>query len=177
MADHTADHISVLISEEEIDRRIRELAEQISKDYEGRKIRMVGILKGASFFMCELAKRITVPVSIDFMQVSSYGGATESTGRVRIRKDLDDSIDGLDVIIVEDIVDSGRTLAFLGNFLKSKGARSIRYCTLLDKPERRVVDLKADYYGFIVPDKFVVGYGMDYDQEYRNLPYIGVVEM
>ncbi len=177
MADHMADHISVLISEEEIDRRIRELAEQISKDYEGRKIRMVGILKGASFFMCELAKRITVPVSIDFMQVSSYGGATESTGRVRIRKDLDDSIDGLDVIIVEDIVDSGRTLAFLGNFLKSKGARSIRYCTLLDKPERRVVDLKADYYGFIVPDKFVVGYGMDYDQEYRNLPYIGVVEM
>ena len=137
---------------------------------------MVGILKGASFFMCELAKRITVPVSVDFMQVSSYGNATESTGTVRIRKDLDDSIEGLDVIIVEDIVDSGRTLAFLGNFLKSKGAKSIRYCTLLDKPERRVVDLKADYYGFAVPDQFVVGYGMDYDQEYRNLPYIGVVE-
>ena len=162
-----AEKITVLITEEEIDRRVRELAAQISKDYEGRKIRMVGILKGASFFMCELAKRITVPVSIDFMQVSSYGGATESTGTVRIRKDLDESIEGLDVIIVEDI----------GDFLKSKGAKSIRYCTLLDKPERRVVDLKADYAGFEIPDQFVVGYGMDYDQEYRNLPYIGVVEL
>lgn len=172
-----AEKITVLITEEEIDRRVRELAAQISKDYEGRKIRMVGILKGASFFMCELAKRITVPVSIDFMQVSSYGGATESTGTVRIRKDLDESIEGLDVIIVEDIVDSGRTLAFLGDFLKSKGAKSIRYCTLLDKPERRVVDLKADYAGFEIPDQFVVGYGMDYDQEYRNLPYIGVVKL
>lgn len=172
-----AEKITELITEEEIDRRVRELAAQISKDYEGRKIRMVGILKGASFFMCELAKRITVPVSIDFMQVSSYGGATESTGTVRIRKDLDESIEGLDVIIVEDIVDSGRTLAFLGDFLKSKGAKSIRYCTLLDKPERRVVDLKADYAGFEIPDQFVVGYGMDYDQEYRNLPYIGVVEL
>ena len=172
-----AEKITVLITEEEIDRRVRELAAQISKDYEGRKIRMVGILKGASFFMCELAKRITVPVSIDFMQVSSYGGATESTGTVRIRKDLDESIEGLDVIIVEDIVDSGRTLAFLGDFLKSKGAKSIRYCTLLDQPERRVVDLKADYAGFEIPDQFVVGYGMDYDQEYRNLPYIGVVEL
>ena len=172
-----AEKITVLITDEEIDRRVRELAAQISKDYEGRKIRMVGILKGASFFMCELAKRITVPVSIDFMQVSSYGGATESTGTVRIRKDLDESIEGLDVIIVEDIVDSGRTLAFLGDFLKSKGAKSIRYCTLLDKPERRVVDLKADYAGFEIPDQFVVGYGMDYDQEYRNLPYIGVVEL
>ena len=136
-----AEKITVLITEEEIDRRVRELAAQISKDYEGRKIRMVGILKGASFFMCELAKRITVPVSIDFMQVSSYGGATESTGTVRIRKDLDESIEGLDVIIVEDIVDSGRTLAFLGDFLKSKGAKSIRYCTLLDKPSGRKVDL------------------------------------
>ena len=172
-----AEKITVLITEEEIDRRVRELAAQISKDYEGKKIRMVGILKGASFFMCELAKRITVPVSIDFMQVSSYGGATESTGTVRIRKDLDESIEGLDVIIVEDIVDSGRTLAFLGDFLKSKGAKSIRYCTLLDKPERRVVDLKADYAGFEIPDQFVVGYGIDYDQEYRNLPYIGVVEL
>lgn len=172
-----AEKITVLITEEEIDRRVRELAAQISRDYEGKKIRMVGILKGASFFMCELAKRITVPVSIDFMQVSSYGGATESTGTVRIRKDLDESIEGLDVIIVEDIVDSGRTLAFLGDFLKSKGAKSIRYCTLLDKPERRVVDLKADYAGFEIPDQFVVGYGMDYDQEYRNLPYIGVVEL
>ena len=154
----------------------RELAAQISKDYEGRKIRMVGILKGASFFMCELAKRITVPVSIDFMQVSSYGGATESTGTVRIRKDLDESIEGLDVIIVEDIVDSGRTLAFLGDFLKSKGAKSIRYCTLLDKPDRRVIDVKVDYTGFQIPDEFVVGYGLDYAGDYRNLPYIGVLK-
>lgn len=169
--------VSVMITQEEVEARIRELAAQISKDYAGGEIRMVGILKGASFFMCELAKNITVPVSIDFMQVSSYGNATESTGTVRIRKDLDDEIKDLDVIIVEDIVDSGRTLDFLGNFLKSKGARSIRYCTLLDKPERRVVDLKADYYGFAIPDRFVVGYGMDYQQKYRNLPYIGIVEL
>ena len=172
-----AEKITVLITEEEIDRRVRELAAQISKDYEGRKIRMVGILKGASFFMCELAKRITVPVSVDFRQVSSYGGATESTGTGRIRKDLDESIEGLDVIIVEDIVDSGRTLAFLGDFLKSKGAKSIRYCTLLDKPERRVVPVHVDYTGFEIPDEFVVGYGLDYAQKYRNLPYIGVVTL
>lgn len=171
-----ADRISVLIPEDRVEQRIRELAAQISSDYAGREIRMVGILKGASFFMCELAKRITVPVSIDFMQVSSYGGATESTGTVKIRKDLDESIEGLDVMIVEDIIDSGRTLAFLGDFLRSKGAKSIRYCTLLDKPERRVVELKADYSGFEIPNKFVVGYGMDYDQKYRNLPYIGVIE-
>lgn len=174
--DKMTDHISVLIPEEQVEARIRELAAEISRDYKGREIRMVGILKGASFFMCELAKRITVPVSIDFMQVSSYGGKTESTGTVKIRKDLDESIEGLDVIIVEDIIDSGRTLAFLGEFLKSKGAKSIRYCTLLDKPERRVVDLKADYSGFEIPNKFVVGYGMDYDQKYRNLPYIGVID-
>ena len=169
--------IRVLLSEEEVDRRIKEVADQINRDYAGKEVHLICVLKGGVFFMCELAKRITVPVSIDFMQVSSYGGATESTGTVRIRKDLDESIEGLDVIIVEDIVDSGRTLAFLGDFLKSKGAKSIRYCTLLDKPERRVVDLKADYAGFEIPDQFVVGYGMDYDQEYRNLPYIGVVEL
>ena len=169
--------VSVMIPQEKVEARIRELAAEISEDYAGGEIRMVGILKGATFFMCELAKNITVPVSIDFMQVSSYGNATESTGTVRIRKDLDDEIRDLDVIIVEDIVDSGRTLEFLGGFLKSKGARSIRYCTLLDKPERRVVDLKADYYGFSIPDRFVVGYGMDYQQRYRNLPYIGVVEL
>ena len=168
--------IKMLITEEEIDKRIRELAEQISKDYEGKSVRLVGILNGATFFMCELAKRITVPVSIDFMQAASYGGATESSGTVRIKKDLDEPIDGLDVIIVEDIIDSGRTLAFLGEFLKGKRAKSIRFCTLLDKPERRVVDLKSDYTGFEIPDQFVVGYGMDYDQKYRNLPYIGIVE-
>lgn len=171
-----AEKITVLITEEEIDRRVRELAAQISKDYEGKKIRMVGILKGASFFMCELAKRITVPVSIDFMQVSSYGGATESTGTVRIRKDLDESIEGLDVIIVEDIVDSGRTLSYLLEMLKDRGPADVKLCTLLDKPERRVVDVNVDYTGFEIPDEFVVGYGLDYDQRYRNLPYIGVVK-
>ena len=169
--------INELISEEEVDKRIRELGRQISEEYEGREIRLVGILNGATFFMCELAKRITVPVSIDFMQVSSYGSGTQSSGRVQIKKDLDKSITDCDVIIVEDIIDSGRTMEFLGGFLKSKGARSIRYCTLLDKPDRRVVDLKADYCGFTIPDQFVVGYGMDYDQQYRNLPYIGVVEL
>lgn len=167
--------VTMLIPQDKVEKRIRELALQITKDYAGKEIRMVGILKGASFFMCELAKNIPLPVSIDFMQVESYGNATESTGTVKIRKDLDESIEGLNVIIVEDIVDSGRTLAFLGNFLKSKGAESIRYCTLLDKPSRRVVDLKADYAGFSIPDQFVVGYGMDYDQKYRNLPYIGVL--
>ncbi|MCH4033542.1 MAG: hypoxanthine phosphoribosyltransferase [Lachnospiraceae bacterium] len=172
-----AETITTLISQDKIEKRITEMAEQISKDYAGRELRMVGILKGACFFLCELAKQVTVPVSIDFMQASSYGGATESTGTVRIRKDLDESIEGVDVMIVEDIVDSGRTLAFLGEFLKNKGAKSITYCTLLDKPQRRVVDLHADYSGFEIPDEFVVGYGMDYAEKYRNLPYIGVVHL
>ena len=153
--------IRELISEEEVNARIRELGAQISKDYEGKSVHLVCILKGACIFMCELAKRITVPVSMDFMTVSSYGSGTKSSGIVRIRKDLDDPIDGLDVLIVEDIVDSGRTLF---------------YITLLDKPERRVVDLDVDYTGFEIPDQFVVGYGMDYDQRYRDLPFIGVVE-
>ena len=167
--------ITQLISEEEINQKIQALADEISGEYEGKELTVVGILKGASLFMCELVKRITVPVYIDFMQAASYGGATESSGTVNIKKDLDDSIQDKHVIIVEDIVDSGRTLAFLGKFLESKGAASIRYCTLLDKPERRVVDLTVDYIGFEIPDKFVVGYGMDYDQKYRNLPYIGVI--
>lgn len=171
-----AHHVTQLITEAQVEARVRELAAEISKDYEGKTIFMVGILKGACPFMCDLAKRITIPVMFDFMQVSSYGGATESTGTVRIKKDLDDSVQGKDVIIVEDIVDSGRTLAFLVDFLRSKGANSVKFVTLLDKPSRRVVDLKADYSGFEIPDKFVVGYGMDYDQNYRNLPYIGVVE-
>ncbi len=170
-----AETITTLISEEEIDRRIQELADQISKDYEGKELTVVGILKGACLFMCELVKRISCPVYIDFMQAASYGSATESSGTVNIKKDLDDSIEDKHVIIVEDIVDSGRTLEFLGRFLRSKGAASIRYCTLLDKPERRVVDLEVDYTGFEIPDKFVVGYGMDYAQKYRNLPYIGVI--
>ena len=170
-----AEKITELYSESMIDERIRTLAKQISEDYAGKEIYMVGILKGASMFMCDLAKRITVPVKLDFMSVSSYGSGTKSTGVVRIGKDLDSSIEGLDVIIVEDIVDTGRTLAYLGDFLLQRGASSIRFCTLLDKPDRRVADVKVDYIGFSIPDQFVVGYGMDYDQKYRNLPYIGVI--
>jgi hypoxanthine phosphoribosyltransferase len=126
--------------------------------------------------MCELAKRITVPVSFDFMSVSSYGGDTKSSGVVRIVKDLDESIKDKDVIIVEDIVDSGRTLSYLMELLQQRGPKSLRLCTLLDKPDRRVVDVNVNYTGFEIPDEFVVGYGLDYDQKYRNLPYIGVVE-
>ena len=168
-----AEKITVLITEEEIDRRVRELAAQISKDYEGRKIRMVGILKGASFFMCELAKRITVPVSIDFMQVSSYGGATESTGTVRIRKDLDESIEGLDVIIVEDIVDSGRSLNRVLALLEQASVASVAVASLLLKPSAVQVDLDSlMYVGFEIEPEFVVGYGLDYNGQCRNLPHI-----
>ena len=167
--------IEVLIPEEEVDAKIRALGAQISKDYEGRQVHLVGVLKGAAFFMCELAKRITVPVSMDFMSVSSYGSSTKSSGIVRIVKDLDEPLEGKDVLVVEDIVDSGRTVNYLTELFKDRMAKSIRYCTLLDKPERRVVDLDMDYVGFEIPDKFVVGYGRYYDQRYRNLPYIGVV--
>lgn len=167
--------ITELIGEEDVERRIRELGEQISKDYAGKTVHLVGILKGACLFMCELAKRITVPVTLDFMSVSSYGSGTQSSGVVRIVKDVDEPVDDKNVLVVEDIIDSGRTMAFLKDLFKDRNAASIRFCTLLDKPERRVVDLHADYVGFRIPDKFVVGWGMDYDQKYRNLPYIGVV--
>ncbi len=170
-----AEKVTVLLSEEEVDRRIKEIGEQISRDYEGKSVHLICVLRGGSFFMCELAKRITVPVSLDFMSVSSYGGDTKSSGVVRIVKDLDDSLKDKDVIVVEDIVDSGRTLSYLLEMLRDRGPKSLRLCTLLDKPERRVTDVKVDYTGFAIPDKFVVGYGLDYDQKYRNLPYIGVV--
>ena len=137
---------------------------------------MICVLKGGSFFMCELAKRITVPVSLDFMAVSSYGSGTTSGGVVKIVKDLDETIREKDVLVVEDIVDSGRTLSYLLEMLQARGPKSLRLCTLLDKPDRRVVDVKVDYTGFHIPDEFVVGYGLDYDQRYRNLPYIGVIE-
>lgn len=171
-----SEHIRVLLSEEEVAARIREIGEQISKDYAGKSIHMVCVLKGGSFFMCELAKRITVPVSLDFMSVSSYGSDTKSSGVVKIVKDLDESLHGKDVLVVEDIVDSGRTLSYLMEMLHDRGPASLRLCTLLDKPDRRVIDVKVDYTGFKIPDEFVVGYGLDYDQMYRNLPYIGVVE-
>lgn len=171
-----AERIKVLMTEEEVDRKIKEIGLLISKDYEGKEVRIICILRGASFFACELAKRINLPVTIDFMSVSSYGAGTESSGHVKIMKDLEESIEGKDVIVVEDIIDSGRTLSMLLELLKARKPNSIALCTLLDKPGRRVVDVDVKYVGFQIPDLFVVGYGLDYDQKYRNLPYIGVVE-
>ena len=172
-----ADKIRVLLTEEEVDRRIGEIAEQISKDYAGQEVHLICILKGGVFFTCELAKRLTVPVTMDFMSVSSYGGGTESSGIVKLVKDLDESLEGKNVLIVEDIIDSGSTLAYLIDVLNQRKPAEIRLCTLLDKPERRVKkQVKVDYVCFTIPDEFVVGYGLDYDQKYRNLPYIGVVE-
>lgn len=171
-----AEHIRVLLSEKEVDDRIQVLGDQISRDYAGKQVHLVCVLKGGSFFMCELAKRISVPVSLDFMSVSSYGSDTKSSGVVKIVKDLDESIADKDVIVVEDIVDSGRTLSYLLEMLKDRSPKSLRLCTLLDKPDRRVTKVDVDYTGFQIPDEFVVGYGLDYDQKYRNLPYIGIVE-
>lgn len=169
--------IRVLLTEEEVDRKIEEIGKMISADYQEKSVHLICVLKGGIFFTCELAKRITVPVSLDFMSVSSYGAGTKSSGVVKIVKDLDEPLDGKDVLIVEDIIDSGRTLSYLIEILKKRNPKSIKLCTLLDKPERRVTDVKVDYVGFNIPDEFVVGYGLDYDQKYRNLPYIGVVEL
>ena len=171
-----SEHVRVLLTEEEVDDRIQSIGDQINKDYAGKEVHLICVLKGGSFFMCELAKRITVPVSLDFMSVSSYGSATKSSGVVKIVKDLDETVKGKHVIVVEDIVDSGRTLSYLLEMLKARGPARLRLCTLLDKPERRVVDINVDYTGFQIPDEFVVGYGLDYAQRYRNLPFIGVVE-
>lgn len=171
-----AESIKVMISEEDVDKRIQELGKQISEAYAGKQVHLICVLKGGVFFMCELAKRITVPVSMDFMSVSSYGDGTSSSGVVKIAKDLDESLEGKDVLVVEDIIDSGRTLYYLLEILKKRNPNSMKLCTLLDKPDRRVRDVKVDYVGFEIPDEFVVGYGLDYAQKYRNLPYIGVVE-
>ena len=171
------ENIKVLISEEEIDRRVREIGEQITRDYEGKPLHMICVLKGGAFFMCELAKRVDLPLTVDFMSVSSYGAGTKSSGIVRIVKDLDQTIEGENVLIVEDIIDSGRTLSHLMKIFQERKPGSLKLCTLLDKPDRREVDdVSVDYVGFSIPDKFVVGYGLDYDQKYRNLPYIGVIE-
>ena len=172
-----ADKIRVLLTEEEVDKRINEVAECINKDYAGKSIHLICILKGGVFFTCELAKRLKVPVSMDFMSVSSYGSGTVSSGVVRIIKDLDEPLEGKDVLIVEDIIDSGRTLAYLIEVLKQRGPKDIRLCTLLDKPERRVRKVDVDYTCFEIPDEFVVGYGLDYAQKYRNLPFVGVLEL
>nr|WP_314460929.1 hypoxanthine phosphoribosyltransferase [uncultured Clostridium sp.] len=171
------DKIRVMLSEEEIATRIKEVAEEISRDYEGKPLHLICILKGGVFFTCELAKRISLPLTMDFMSVSSYGSGTVSSGIVKIVKDLDDPIEGKDVLIVEDIIDSGNTLSYLIEVLKQRNPNSVELCTLLDKPERRVKkQVEVKYTCFTVPDEFIIGYGLDYDQIYRNLPYIGVIE-
>ena len=166
----------VLLSEEELRQRVRELGEEISKEYVGKEILMIGVLRGAVMFMADLARAIDVPVMIDFMAVSSYGTSTSSSGIVRILKDLDEEVAGKHVLIVEDIIDSGLTLSYLVDNIKSRQPASVRICTLLNKPERRKVDLEVNYNGFTVPDEFVVGYGLDYAEKYRNLPFIGILK-
>ena len=168
--------VKELIAEEKVAARIKELAEQINKDFEGQSVTLVCILKGSVFFTTELAKYIKVPVVIDFMQCSSYGADTKSSGVVKLAKDLDEPITGKHVILIEDIIDSGRTLSHLVKLLSQRDPASLTLCTLLDKPSRRVVEVDVKYTGFEIPDEFVVGYGLDYDQKMRNLSYIGVVE-
>ena len=168
--------VRVLIPEDKVDERIAQLGAQISQDYAGRQVHLIGILKGSIFFICELAKRITVPVTMDFMSVSSYGAGTKSSGVVKLIKDLDEPVNGKDILVVEDIIDSGRTLSYLLKNLSDRQPASISLCTLLDKPERREVDVEVDYQGFHIPDEFVVGFGLDYAQRYRNIPYIGVLK-
>ncbi len=170
-----AEQIKVLIPEEKIEARLKEIAEQINKDYAGQSVHLICILKGSIFVTTELAKYLTVPVTMDFMAVSSYGSATKSSGVVRLVKDLDEPITDRNVIVIEDIIDSGRTLSYLLENLSDRKPRSLKLCALLDKPERRVTEVHVDYTGFEIPDAFVVGFGLDYDQRYRNLPYVGVV--
>lgn len=170
------EQIHVMISEEEVNARIAEIAVQINEDYKGEEIVAIGILRGGVYFCTELTKRITVPVILDFMEASSYGAGTSSSGQVNITKDLIEDIAGRHVIVVEDIIDTGRTLSLLLDNLRARKPKSLKLCTLLDKPERRIVQVPVDYNGFVIPNKFVIGYGMDYAQKYRNLPYIGVVE-
>lgn len=172
-----AERIDVLISEEEVEKRISEMGKIISEEYEGKEIHMICVLKGGVFFMCQLAKHITIPVTMDFMSISSYGDDTSSSGVVKIIKDLDEPLEGKDVLVVEDIIDSGRTLSYLMEILEKRKPNSMRLCTLLDKPDRRAREVHVDHMGFEIPDEFVVGYGLDYKQRYRNLPYIGVVKM
>ena len=165
----------VLVTREEIAAAVKKLGRRITEDYQGKKVIMIGILKGAVVFFADLIREIDLPLSMDFMVVSSYGASTKTSGVVQVVKDVSADITGMDVLIVEDIVDSGMTLSYLTKYLSSRGAASIKIVTLLDKPERRRVDLKADYFCFTIPDEFVVGYGLDYAEKYRNLPDIGVL--
>ena len=170
------DILRVLYSEEELEAKCAELGAQISKDYEGKNLLLVSVLKGAVVFMTDLMRHITVPCSIDFMVVSSYGSGVKTSGVVKIVKDLDADLDGKDLLIVEDILDTGMTLHYLKQLLQDRNPNSIRIATLLDKPERRRAAVRADYVGYQVPDEFVVGYGLDYDEKYRNLPYVGILK-
>ena len=169
--------VRVMLEEDVVNKRIAELAEALSKEFEGEHLHLICILKGSIFFTCELAKRITVPVTMDFMSVSSYGSGTTSSGNVIIKKDLDEDIAGKNVVVIEDIIDTGRTLESLLKLLKKRNPKTLKLCTLLDKPDRRIADVSVDYTGFVIPDEFVVGYGLDYDQRYRNLPYVGILEL
>ena len=170
------DILRVLYSEEELEAKCAELGAQISKDYEGKNLLLVSVLKGAVVFMTDLMRHITVPCSIDFMVVSSYGSGVKTSGVVKMVKDLDADLAGKDVLIVEDILDTGMTLHYLKQLLQDRNPNSIRIATLLDKPERRRAAVRADYVGYQVPDEFVVGYGLDYDEKYRNLPYVGILK-
>lgn len=166
----------ILYSEEKISEKVKEIAQLITKDYMGKEVLLVGVLKGANMFMCDLMRHIELPVTIDFMAVSSYGMATESSGVVKILKDLDNSIEGKNVIIIEDIIDTGLTLKYICKNLLSRKPSSLKICTLLDKPERRTAEIIVDYKGFDIPDEFIVGYGIDYAEKFRNLPYIGILD-
>ena len=166
----------VLIDADRLNARIAELGDEISSDYDGRDLLLIGVLKGAVFFMADLMRRLTVPCEIDFMAISSYAGATESSGVVRILKDLDINIEGRDVLVVEDIIDSGLTLSYLMRNLESREPASLEICALLTKPSRREIDVPVRYVGFEIPNRFVVGYGLDFDERYRNLPYVGVLD-
>ena len=170
------DVLRVLLSEDEIREKVRELGGKITADYKNSNLMLVTVLKGAVVFLADLMRQIDVPAEIDFMVVSSYGSGVKSSGVVKIVKDLDVPLAGKDILIVEDILDSGLTLSYIKELLESRGPRSIRIATLLDKPSRRKVDLQADYIGFSVPDEFVIGYGLDYDEKYRNLPYLGILK-
>lgn len=172
-----SEQVRVLIPEEELMERIARMGAQISRDFQGESVHLVCILKGSVFFTCELAKHITVPVTIDFMCVSSYGRSTVSSGVLEIKQELTEPIDGRNVIIIEDIIDTGRTLKHLLEDLAKRGPKTLRLCTMLDKPDRRVMQVDTDYTGFEIPDEFVVGYGLDYDQRYRNLPYVGILSL
>ena len=169
--------IDVLISEDEVELRIRHMAEEINRDYSGKNLYVISILRGAVFFTVELVKRLKVPVYLDFMQVSSYGDSQVSSGNIKVKKEPDGDIEGKDVLVIEDIIDTGHTLKYLKEYLQKRNPASVKLCALLDKPERREAEIDMDYTGFSIPDKFVVGYGLDYAQKYRNLPYIGVVEL